>query len=90
VSGAMWGMLASGSSNRSLRRAFWEISPFVNPWLVLGAGVMICLQLLFTYLPLMNSIFHTAPISLTSWFGVLGLAIAAVVAVEIEKRIGEI
>ncbi len=75
-------------SSRSLRGPVWRMNPFANLWLVAGAGLMVALQLLFTYLPLMNLLFHTAPVGWEAWIGVFAVALAAVVAVEIEKRIG--
>jgi magnesium-transporting ATPase (P-type) len=77
-------------SARSLRRSIWEINPFSNRWLLAGVGVMLVLQLLFTYVPVMNSVFHTKPISLASWATVLAVAVLALAAVEIEKRIGRV
>jgi len=40
-----------------------------------------------TYLPLMNRLFHSAPIDAGSWLRILGVAGAALVAVELEKWI---
>jgi cation-transporting P-type ATPase F len=75
-------------SARSLRRSIWQINPFSNRWLLVGVVLMVVLQLLFTYLSLMNSIFHTEPIGLASWAAVLAVALVAMAAVEIEKRLG--
>jgi Ca2+-transporting ATPase len=75
-------------SSRSLRGAVWRIDHLRNPWVLAGAATMVGLQLLFTYLPLMNAVFHSAPISWTSWVAVLVVSLVTVVAVEIEKRIG--
>ena len=48
---------------------------------------MIALQLLFTYAPLMNQLFHTAPISGESWLHILGVAAVVFIVVEVEKWI---
>jgi hypothetical protein len=48
---------------------------------------MIIAQLLFTYAPAMNRLFHTAPISGATWFRILAVAAAAFFLVEVEKAI---
>jgi Ca2+-transporting ATPase len=75
-------------SSRSHRRAIWQMSPFSNLWLIAGVTAMLALQLLFTYAPPMNAVFHSVPISLRSWAAVLAVALSAMAAVEVEKGIG--
>ncbi|MEC3981665.1 cation-translocating P-type ATPase [Amycolatopsis sp. H20-H5] len=58
-----------------------------NPWLLGGVAIMIALQLAILYVPLMNDWFHTAPLALSAWPLVLGLAGAAYVVAEIDKFI---
>ena len=72
---------------RSLTRSFWAMGLFSNPWLWLGVGLMWALQLAFTYLPLFNTLFHTAPIDATAWLGITGFALACGVVVGLEKAI---
>jgi hypothetical protein len=48
---------------------------------------MILLQLLFSYVPVMNELFHTAPLEAEAWMRILGVALFSFVAVEIEKWI---
>ena len=48
---------------------------------------MVGAQLLFTYAPLMNRLFHTAHIPVESWLRIVGVAVAVFAAVEIEKWI---
>ena len=52
---------------RSLRLPLWRIGVFSNLWVWLGAGLMLLAQLLFTYTPTMNMLFHTRPITWTWW-----------------------
>ncbi|MBB5801166.1 cation-transporting ATPase F [Saccharothrix ecbatanensis] len=70
---------------RSLR----DLRPHVgfrrNPWLPAGIAVTVALQLLFTYLPVMNTLFHTAPIGWRDWAAVVALAVVAYGVVEVEK-----
>ncbi len=56
-----------------------------NPWLFLGAGLMLGLQLLFTYWGPMNWMFHSAPISLQAWLGAAAAAVVCYLIVEAEK-----
>lgn len=46
---------------------------------------MIIAQLLFTYAPVMNNLFHTAPIDIGAWLRIAAVALGAFVIVEIEK-----
>lgn len=56
------------------------------PAIIRAAG-MITLQLLFTYAPFMNQVFHTAPISGEAWLRIVAVALIAFVVFEIEKAI---
>ena len=60
---------------------------FTNRWTILGAVAMIGAQLFFTYAPMMNNLFRSAPITAESWMRVVGVALVAFVAVETEKWI---
>jgi cation-transporting P-type ATPase F len=66
---------------RSLRHPIWRIGLFSNPWVWLGAGVMLLAQLIFTYVPGMNTLFHTRPIDWIWWlyFSIAGLVVLAAV-----------
>jgi Ca2+-transporting ATPase len=70
---------------RSLNRSLFAIGPFTNRWAIVGALAMVGAQLLFTYAPLMNRLFHTAPIPVESWLRIVAAAAAVFAAVEVEK-----
>jgi cation-transporting P-type ATPase F len=72
---------------RSLRRSIFSIGWFSNPRLWLGIGLTGVLQLIFTYAPVMNRYLHTAPLDATVWLRILGVAVGALVVVEVEKRV---
>ncbi|WP_285317968.1 HAD-IC family P-type ATPase [Pseudarthrobacter sp. lyk4-40-TYG-27] len=74
-------------SCRSLTRPAWRIRPFGNRWLLLGVGLQSAGQVALTYVPLMNELFHTAPIGLDAWLRILGLAMLASLAVAVDKRL---
>ena len=77
---------------RSLRYSMFKLGVFSNRWLILGVATMILLQILFTYVPTMQILFGTAPMSATEWVWVLsgGLAIYIVVGTEkwLRRRAG--
>lgn len=77
---------------RSLTRSAFAIGLFSNRWSVAGALAMVSAQLLLTYAPVMNRLFHTAPITGGAWARVVGVAATAFLAVELEKwmRFGRI
>ncbi|MGB9670368.1 MAG: cation-translocating P-type ATPase [Halothiobacillaceae bacterium] len=56
-----------------------------NPVAFWASTILIGLQLLFTYVPLMQHLFHTAPLDAASWAVILILALAKFFAVEVEK-----
>ena len=74
-------------SCRSLKHSVFTIGWFTNRWAITGSLAMLAAQLLFTYAPVMNRLFHTAPIDGESWLRVVGVAVLAFVAVELEKWI---
>ncbi len=69
---------------RSLRYSMFALGVFSNRWLILGVVIMALLQILFTYSPVMNQLFGTAPMEISEWALVLtgGLAIYTVVGAE--------
>ena len=72
-------------SSRSLTYSPFKIGFFSNKWLIFGLLGMIILQLSFTYLPLLNNIFESAPLGFNAWWRLLAFSTATFVLVEIEK-----
>jgi magnesium-transporting ATPase (P-type) len=72
---------------RSLNHSIFAIGLLTNRWTVVGSLAMLGAQLLFTYLPLMNNLFHTAPIDAKSWLRIIAVAAVSFAAVELEKWI---
>jgi magnesium-transporting ATPase (P-type) len=70
---------------RSLHRPCFSAGFFSNRWAFIGACAMLAAQLLFTYAPVMNRLFHSAPISGESWLRIVGVAVTVFVIVELEK-----
>lgn len=72
---------------RSLTNSAFSIGLFSNPWIIIGIIVMIFLQLIFTYVPFMNEIFSTEPISLDAWGRIILVGLIGYFVVELEKWI---
>lgn len=70
---------------RSLRQPLLRTGLLGNPWVLTGVLAMVVAQLLFTYLPVMNWLFGSAPISGEAWLRIGGVAVATLVLVEMEK-----
>ncbi len=69
---------------RSLTESMLGIGLFSNPWLWGGIAVMLLAQAAFTYAPLLNWLFHTAPIGRDEWLltALAGFAIHLMVGYE--------
>lgn len=70
---------------RSLKDSILTIGLWSNPWIFLGIGVVLLLQTAFIYLPFMNTIFGSAPLSLVSWLEALVLAFLILPIIGLEK-----
>lgn len=74
-------------SCRSLTYSALRLGLFSNRWIIVGVAVQALAQLAITYLPAMNTLFGTAPIGLSTWLRVFGIAAAVSVVVAIDKRV---
>ncbi|MEP2774888.1 MAG: cation-transporting P-type ATPase [Luteolibacter sp.] len=72
---------------RSFTRSTFAIGLFSNPRLLAGSAVMIAFQLLFTYTPFMNTLFHSSPIGWDSWLPILCVGVVAYGAAGMHKVI---
>ncbi|HPD41520.1 MAG TPA: cation-transporting P-type ATPase [Anaerolineae bacterium] len=72
-------------NSRSLTYSPFQIGFFSNRWLWLGVGAMILVQMAFTYVPLMQAIFSSAPLGWSEWWRVLAFGLLSFGIVEIEK-----
>ncbi|USX54466.1 HAD-IC family P-type ATPase [Lentzea sp. HUAS12] len=68
-------------------RSLDQIRPRTGPnrWLLVGVALTIGLQLLLTYLPFMNELFHTAPLGWQPWLVVFMMSVMAYAVVELDK-----
>jgi cation-transporting ATPase F len=72
---------------RSLTLSALRVGLFSNPAIWYGVLVMALLQLLLTYVPLMNRLFATAPIGLSEWLEIFAVGVIAYLVVGLEKRL---
>ena len=52
---------------RSLRGSLRSVGLSSNPWIWVGIGVTVVLQMVLTYVPVMNEVFGTAPLGWIGW-----------------------
>ncbi len=72
-------------NSRSLTHSVWQIGFFSNRWVIVGAGLMLLLQLLFVYAPVMQRLFQTRAVPWVSWLDAALFAFAIYGIVEFEK-----
>ncbi len=70
---------------RSLTKSVFQLGFFSNAWLFGGVAVMLLIQIGYTYLPVMNTLFQSAPIDLEAWFRIAAAGIITFAIVEFEK-----
>jgi cation-transporting ATPase F len=70
---------------RSLTQSVLRVGWLSNPWALVGAAGMLLSQVGFTYLPFMNTLFHSAPMPLISWLWVVMAGAVAFLVVGLEK-----
>jgi cation-transporting P-type ATPase F len=73
---------------RSLTHSMLYVGLFSNRWIWLGVAGMVGLQVAFTYVPFMNRLFHSGPITWDAWWRILGTGLLTFIVIEIEKWIG--
>ncbi|MDZ7611337.1 MAG: HAD-IC family P-type ATPase [Candidatus Moranbacteria bacterium] len=72
---------------RSATKSFFTSNPFSNKYLVAATGLVIVLQLLVIYNPLLQSIFHTVPLTLPEWLIIIAAASSVMIIEEARKAL---
>ena len=72
---------------RSLTKSVFRMGFFSNKWIFFGVTLMILLQIVFTYTPVMNEIFQSKPIGIESWLKILAVAVITFLIIEIKKLV---
>jgi magnesium-transporting ATPase (P-type) len=74
-------------SARSERTPAWKMGLFNNPYVWMGIFLVTMLQLAFSYLPVMNVFFGSAPLPWDVWYRVLAISFPIIIVVGLEKLI---
>ncbi len=70
---------------RSLYQPFWSVPVFSNPWVWVGSGAMLALQLAFVHVPIFNRLFQTEAMGAQDWLECLAIGAACALIVEADK-----
>ncbi len=70
---------------RTSKQSIFKTSLKTNKWIIFGIASQIGILSLLVYVPLMQHIFTTAPLTLSNWAFLLSLAVIVVFAEEIRK-----
>ncbi|CAG0956966.1 H+-transporting ATPase [Phycisphaerales bacterium] len=74
-------------SSRALLRPAWAVPLFSNMWLWAGIAAMLIVQFAFAHMPVVNRLFHSAPLDASAWGRVMLAGAGVLVVVEFEKGI---
>ena len=72
---------------RSLNKSILQLGIFTNMWVLGGVCIMLLLQIVYTYLPVMNRLFHSAAIGTDSWTRIVLAGLVTYIIVEAEKKL---
>jgi len=70
---------------RSDGESIFRMNPFSNPFLVGATILVILLQLLAVYAPVMQTLLHTAPLALSEWLILIPVAASVILVEEVRK-----
>ncbi len=70
---------------RSENKSIFQINPFSNKFLVAATILVIFLQLVLVYHPIMQKLFRTAPLELSEWIIIIAVASSIVFIEELRK-----
>lgn len=72
-------------NSRSLLYSVLEVGLWTNKWIYVGIGVLLALQIGFVYLPFMNTLFGSAPLSPLEWIETLVVGLIVLPIISLEK-----
>jgi Ca2+-transporting ATPase len=75
---------------RSNRYSLFQIGLFTNPWLLAAFGVVILSELAVIYVPFLQPIFKTMPLTAQDWVIVVTLGVMPLIVVEFIKLINRL
>ena len=72
---------------RSTTRSIFQLNFFANPWLLLVMVVVLAMQLLLVYVPFMQFLFETVPLTFNQWIFAIGTSSSILLFEEVRKVI---
>ena len=72
-------------NSRSLLYSVLEVGLWTNKWIYVGIGILLVLQIGFVYLPFMNTLFGSAPLSPLEWIETLVVGLVVLPVISLEK-----
>ncbi|BBD08299.1 cation-transporting P-type ATPase [Desulfovibrio ferrophilus] len=73
-------------NSRSFERSPFALGIMSNPLVPIGFVAMMILQLLYTYVPVMNALFSSAPLDVLDWAKILTCGFVAFAVIELDKK----
>jgi len=74
-------------NSRSESQSIFQISFFSNPWIVYGLIASILAQLALIYLPILQWIFKTEPLTWLEWMKIAAMSLTVILLVEVDKSL---
>jgi len=72
---------------RSMTQSIFQLGLFANKWLILATSFVLLLQFLILYVPVMQNIFNTVPLSWHDWGVIVGVSAPILLLEEVRKLI---
>jgi Ca2+-transporting ATPase len=72
---------------RSLTKSIFKLGLFTNIWVFFGVTAMMLIQMVYTYVPVMNQLFHSTAIGFGSWMRIMLAGVIGFLIVELEKKL---
>ncbi|MDD2448988.1 MAG: cation-transporting P-type ATPase [Sulfurimonas sp.] len=70
---------------KELQRSVFKTNIFNNSYLLIGVTLMALIQISFTHLEFMNTIFKSQPLDISTWLQIIVIAIGVMFVVEIKR-----
>ncbi len=72
---------------RSEKHSITKLGPFTNAWLLLAVASSIVMQLAVIYVPFLQPLFNTSPLTLAEWVIIIAVSASVILVVEAGKFI---
>ena len=88
MAGIIAGQLGNLFSARSSFESAFRMSPLRNKWLLVGILSQVVVLLVLVYASFLQPLFNTAPLSLSDWIFLYGMAPLVLFIEELRKAVG--